>query len=180
MGFKRPRVRIPPARCLTKADKQKLCGYRNTEWGNKGNGHCPNIAQKKLDTPGIPWASFALGSLLFDPPQVCLKLRPESGAGDFTPSSHASRVRRLKPHLLATPAWVSPSFSRAALIRWWRLAVLVIVPLYYAFRALFCARSLRRSVINAPIPSRNWPTSTGCARSSSLNLKTSNARGGQR
>ena len=37
------------------------------------------------------------------------------------PSSHASRVRRLKPHLLATPAWVSPSFSRAALMRCERL-----------------------------------------------------------
>jgi hypothetical protein len=33
-----------------KADKQKLCGYRNTDSGNIGNGHCPNIAQKKLDT----------------------------------------------------------------------------------------------------------------------------------
>jgi hypothetical protein len=54
------------------------------------------------------------------------------------PSSHASRLRREKPHLLAIPACVSLSFSRAALIRCGRLAVLVIVPLYYAFRALFC------------------------------------------
>jgi hypothetical protein len=31
-----------------KADKEKLCGYRNTDLGNRGKVHCPNIAQKNL------------------------------------------------------------------------------------------------------------------------------------
>jgi hypothetical protein len=48
LGVQEAAVSNPAGTTPAKADKEKLCGYRNTDLGNRGKVHCPNIAQKNL------------------------------------------------------------------------------------------------------------------------------------